>query len=183
MIAAAVLLALAGPSAATCPTARARAVDADALAGMVEPHRALRHELGVGLPDAPTRVMIYSEGGHLATTRISIVAVRDAAGQWRTDAVGRSRIWVEDAPPDDMPHLARTLSIKDGRAVDTILANPAFWRETASSPHEAGPPPRGYASRNVAIVTPACVRRGSAGYAGLPLLIQLDKLLTPSTRR
>ncbi len=183
MIAAAAVLALGMPSAATCPTAKSRGVDADVLAGIAEPHRVLRHELGVAVPDAPTRVTIYSEGGHLATTRISIVAVRDAAGQWRTDAVGRSRIWVKDAPPDDMPHLTRTLDTAESRAVDTILANPDFWRETAPPSRETGPPPRDYASRDVAVVTPACVRRGRAGEAGQPLLIQLDKLLTPSTRR
>ena len=180
MIPAAVLLTLATPIAATCPAASA---DADVLAGTIEPHRALRQELGVALPDAPVRVLIYSEGGHLATTRISIVAVRNAGGRWRTDAVGRSRIWVKDAPPSDMPHLARTLSAEDSRAVDVILADPDLWRETSSPVGHVEPPPLDHASRDVAVFTPGCVRRGSTGNLALPLLIRLDRLLTPEVRR
>lgn len=65
MIAGAVLLARAGPVTATCPTVSA---GADVLAGALEPHRALRQELGVALPDAPTLLLIYSEGGHFPNT-------------------------------------------------------------------------------------------------------------------
>jgi len=90
------------------------------LAGTIQPHRGPRQELGIALPDASTRLLIYNE-----------VAVRDAGGTWRTYAVGRSRTWVEDAPPSDMPHLARTLSVADSGAVDVILADPDLWRETS----------------------------------------------------
>lgn len=109
--------------------------------------------------------------------------MRDAGGRWRTDAVGRSRIWVKDAPRSDMPHLARTLSAGDSRAVDAILADPDLWRETSLPIGHVGPPPLDHALRDIAVFTPGCVRRGSTGNPGLPLLIRLDRLLTPEVRR
>ena len=142
------------------------------LAGTIQPHRGPRQELGIALPDASTRLLIYNE-----------VAVRDAGGTWRTYAVGRSRTWVEDAPPSDMPHLARTLSVADSGAVNVILADPDLWRETSLPIGHVGPPPLDHALRDIAVFTPGCVRRGSTGNPGLPLLIRLDRLLTPEVRR
>ncbi|WP_143051859.1 hypothetical protein [Sphingomonas palmae] len=76
----AALLALTGPAAAVCKGAP-QAPAADYLADE-NAHRALRDEMGVPMPTAPEHITIYAEGGHLETTRISIVATRAPDGRW-----------------------------------------------------------------------------------------------------
>lgn len=177
MIAAAALLALAGPSAATCagaPRGSANDYLADEAA-----HRALRAEMAVPMPTDPIHVTIYAAGGHLATTRISIVATRGPDGEWRSDAVGRSKIWVENAQASDMPRVARTLPAADGAAIDALLDDPAFWRERTAERSDAGPPPLGQMVRTIDVVTPNCARRVVAMGDEPRLLEQLDRLITP----
>ena len=177
MIAAAVLVALAGPTAKTCPTARSSATAAGTIVSGIAPHRALRQELGVALPEAPTRVLMYSEGGHLQTTRMSIVAVRDATGRWSTDAVGTSWVWTMNVPPRDMPHLTRVLPAADGHAVDALLRNPAFWREAEHASNNPDPSLRGLMSRRITVLTPYCVHQvHSVGATSLST--QLDRLVS-----
>ncbi|WP_298815258.1 hypothetical protein [uncultured Sphingomonas sp.] len=177
MIAAAALLALAGPAAAVCKAApQARAVDylADENA-----HRQLRGELGVTVPTAPEHIMIYAAGGHLSTTRISIVATRGFDGRWHTDAVGRSKIWVEGAAPSDLPHLTRTLSVADSSKVDALLATSALWQQRLSDESDGGPPPLGLMTRTIDVVTPRCAQRWLVAGNEPPLVAELDRLITP----
>ncbi|WP_019516252.1 hypothetical protein [Sphingomonas sp. Mn802worker] len=177
MIAAAALLALAGPAAAVCKGAP-QAPAADFLADETA-HRALRDETGVAMPTDPEHITIYAAGGHLATTRISIVATRAADGLWHTDAVGRSKIWVEGAMPSDMPHVTRTLSIEDGARIDALLDQPAFWRQELSARDNEGPPPLGLMVRRIDVVTPNCAQHWATAGDQPSMLAELDALITP----
>jgi len=118
LIAAAALLARAGPTAAVCMGAP-NASAADYLRDE-QLHRALRTEMNVPVPIGPVRVMIFAAGGHLATTRISVIAVRGAGGQWNTDAEGRDQVWIEGAPPHDWAPIRSALPLDTGRQVDAF---------------------------------------------------------------
>lgn len=177
MIAATVLLALAGPAAAVCKGAP-RAPAADFLADE-NAHRALRDEMGVPMPTAPEHITIYTEGGHLATTRISIVATRSPDGRWHSDAIGRSKIWVEGATPSDMPRVARTLSADDSQKIDALLERPAFWRQQVTPRTGDGPPSYDLMPRRIDVVTPSCAQRWITAGDQPALLAELDALVTP----
>ncbi len=157
MIAAAALLALAGPAAAVCrgapqPPAGAYLAD-DTL------HRTLRAEIGVAMPTAPERIAIYAAGGHLQTTRISAIATRQPDGRWQVDMVERSKIWVDSARSTDAPQIVRLLSTYDGGKVDDLLGTSSFWHEAPASAESQGAPHYGLMTRTIDIVTPACTRR------------------------
>jgi hypothetical protein len=177
LIAGAVLLALAGPGAAVCANI------AEAPAGTFladdNAHRALRAELGVATPTDPEHITIYAEGGHLATSRISIIATHRPDGRWAVDAVGRSKIWVDGATPSDMPHVTRVLSVEDGEQIDWLLDNPAFWHSRVADRDERAPPLRGEIPRRIAALTPNCAQHWVTSGNAPPLVALLDRLITP----
>ncbi|WP_375271598.1 hypothetical protein [Sphingomonas sp.] len=77
---------------------------------------------------------------------------------------GRAQpVRVDDTPPRALPHLTCTLGVGNSRAVDAILANPDLWREMSPPTGHTRPPPLDHASRDVAVLTPGCVRQGNAG--------------------
>jgi hypothetical protein len=179
LIAAAALLALAGPTAAVCPSARPDSVSALDLARDDLAHRSLRRALKVATPRSPVRIAVFDEGGHMVTTRTSIIASRDADGRWRTTSVGRSEIWIGGATPMDLPQFDRTLSIDQGRRIDELLAEPAFWREAPLVEDGSRPPPLGQIIRTVDVITPHCVRRVVSLTYQPPLLAEINYLVTP----
>jgi len=131
------------------------------------------------MPTSPEHITIYAEGGHLETTRISIVATRAPDGRWRSDAIGRSKIWVESATPSDMPRVTRALSAEDSRKIDALLKRPAFWRQQLIPRTFDGPPPLGLMSRQIDVVTPQCSQRWVTVGNQPALLAELDALVTP----
>jgi hypothetical protein len=80
LIAAAALLALAGPAAAAVCRGAPPAPAAEYLADETA-HRALRAELGIPMPTDPEHITIYTMGGHVGVTvQTSIVATRRPDG-------------------------------------------------------------------------------------------------------
>lgn len=119
-------------------------------------HRALRSALNAPMPEAPTQIRFYATGGHLADYWYSIVLTRDAAGLWSGTEVGRSRLWGKDAPIQPTSRRAWTLSIEDGGAVDSILADPCFYAEPTSGWYDpaGGPPPPSVFTITFETITP-----------------------------
>jgi hypothetical protein len=121
-------------------------------------HRALREAIGEPMPQAPTMVMVYGKGGHLATNEYSIIAVRSVDGVWRGTAVGRSQIWIKDAPFRPMPRAEWALDGKTGKQLDYAISHYCTAR---SAPHLPSgevkpppPPPLGTIFERIDIVAP-----------------------------
>lgn len=132
-------------------------VPADRLAptaSAIEKHRALRQALAEPMPDAPTMVMLHGEGGHLATDEYSIILARTADGLWRGTAVGRSKIWVEGAPFRPMDRAEWVLDQAAGQRLDEVIARNCPFDRAAADRATSGPPPRGYISEQMDVVTP-----------------------------
>ncbi|MBW6524833.1 hypothetical protein KZ810_15140 [Sphingomonas sp. RHCKR47] len=179
MIAAAALLALAGPSAAVCrgaPPAPAAKYLADETA-----HRALRAELGIPMPTDPEHITIYTAGGHVGVAvQTSIVATRRPDGAWEVNAVERyKQAGNSTAATGSVPRL-RTLSAADGNNLDSLLAMRAFWYEPPDGRAWPVPPPDLRRSElTIDVVTPMCSRRASVSERGpAPLLAEVLQLLT-----
>ncbi|SEL76767.1 hypothetical protein SAMN05216382_2588 [Sphingomonas palmae] len=102
-----------------------------------------------------------------------------ADGRWHSNAIGRSKIWVESATPSDMSRVTRTLSAEDSRKIDTLLERPEFWRQRLIPRTYDGPPPRGLMSRQIDVVTPQCSQRWVTMGNQPALLAELDGLVTP----
>lgn len=129
----------------------------------LDDHKALRSALHAPMPDAPTQIRFYANGGHLSDSWHSIVMVRDAAGVWTGTDVGRSRIWIEGAPMQPTPMQAWTVSDEDGRKIDAILADPCFYAEPTSGWYDiaSGPPPRSAFTIRFETMTPKRSRQTS----------------------
>ncbi|RYE93841.1 MAG: hypothetical protein EOO77_44975, partial [Oxalobacteraceae bacterium] len=87
----------------------------------IEDHRALRKAIGEPMPQSPTMVMLYGKGGHLATEEYSIILVRTANGIWQGTAVGRSQIWIKDAPYTPMNRAEWVLDKATGLQLDRAI--------------------------------------------------------------
>jgi len=121
----------------------------------IEDHKSLRAALGVPMPQAPTMVMLYGKGGHLSTEEYSIVLIRAADRTWRGTAVGRSQIWVQDAPYEPMKEKDWALDKAAAEKLEhAISLHCQFDRAAASGTSNPPPPPRGYISERVDVLTP-----------------------------
>jgi hypothetical protein len=125
-------------------------------------HESLRTALGEDLPRTKAMVMIYGAGGHLATSQYSIVVTREVDGRWRGTVVGRSKIWVGDAPYQPFPRKAWTLSVQDGRQLDGLLGNKCLFAEPVIfEGDDSGVSPRDALLIRLEIITPARRHRAS----------------------
>jgi len=121
----------------------------------IEDHRTLRKAIGEPMPQSPTMVMLYGKGGHLSTEEYSIIVVRSADGTWRGTAVGRSQIWVKDAPYSPMKRAEWALDKAAGLQLDDAISHGcASGGKTAAKPADSGPPPRGFVPERIDVVTP-----------------------------
>ncbi|VXC97653.1 hypothetical protein [Sphingomonas sp. 8AM] len=117
----------------------------------LEEHRALRKALDEPLPNAPTMVMLFGRGGHLATDEYSIVLAKTPDGVWHGTAVGRSKIWVEGGPYRVLPRKEWALDAAAGARLDAAIT--CRHRYTPATAQFPGPPPsRGYVPETVEIV-------------------------------
>lgn len=163
MIAAAVLALLTAAVAppAACPAtppARAEAT----VASRVDAHRASSASQSVAFDPAPPAILIYGEGGHLATQRYSIVATRTDAGLWHVDARGDTKIWVKGASAHAITPVVHDLDAQKSAEIDAILADPCLWRAHAAVNRDgSGPPPLGLIPETLEILMPDRTRRVS----------------------
>jgi hypothetical protein len=129
-----ILIGAVASTAAASPDAYRSCPGSDALAkatrlswdqgkGVLDEHRAFRAKMGVPLPPGSPRVLWFATGGELATTTFSVTAGRRPDGLWHVDGVGRSQVWIQGAPPTDMPRMDRMLSADDSRALDHAIAD------------------------------------------------------------
>lgn len=124
-------------------------------ASAIEDHRTLRQAIGEPMPQSSTMVMLYGKGGHLSTEEYSIIVVRSADGTWRGTAVGRSQIWVKDAPYIPMRRAEWTLDKAAGVQLDDAIAHRcASGSKTAAKPANPVPPPRGFVTERIDVVMP-----------------------------
>ena len=150
----------------------------DRSAPEIEQSLALRARYGVVTPEAREIIRVDSIATHHIMTERSTIAWRDAAGLWRISAVG------EDGPggllPIEkrlLPETIRTLSAREGRALDLLLQSDGLYRETVRRTGDIG---IGAPSHVMEIVTPVgrtVVRwngrlRGRAGHVADILLGQ-----------
>jgi hypothetical protein len=177
LIAAAALLALAGPTAAVCNGAP-NASAADYLRDE-QLHRTLRAARGVLMPTAPQRVTIYAIGGQVGfETQASSVAIRGGNGQWHTDTITRIRYFGSALPADASYPTGSALPAVIGERLDTILASRRFWRESPRSRPKVAIPPLHPTELTIDVVTPACRRRVVVVAGNVPpLLAQIVEML------
>ena len=71
--------------------------------------------------------MLWSSGTHHTSVQYSVIAVRDAAGAWRTNAVGEEGPGLLAIKPQPMQILDRALSSEEGQALDRALADPCLY--------------------------------------------------------
>jgi hypothetical protein len=118
-------------------------------------HRELREAIGDQMPHAKTMVMLYGAGGHLVTEQYSIILVRAANGIWRGSAVGRSQIWVKDAPFIPMDRVDWVLDNASSRELDDAISRRCPSDGKASSkPSDAGVPPLGSMTERIDVIMP-----------------------------
>jgi hypothetical protein len=128
------------------------------IASAIEDHRALRKAIDEPMPHSPTMVMLYGKGGHLSTQEYSIIVVREANGSWQGTAVGRSQVWVKDAPYIPMKRAEWTLDKVTGHRLDDAISRRCLpGRKDTAEPAASGPPPRGYVPERIDVVTPGQV--------------------------
>ena len=118
----------------------------------IENHRALRKALGEPMPRSPTMVMLYGEGGHLSTDEYSIIVVRATNGTWHGTKVGRSRIWIEDAPYSPMLRADWILDKATGLQLDKAITRRCPSNREATT--DSGPPPLGIVPELIDVMTP-----------------------------
>ncbi len=124
-------------------------------ASAIEDHRALRKAIGEPMPQSPTMVMLYGRGGHLSTSEYSIIVVRSADGTWQGTAVGRSKIWIEDAPYRPLQRADWALDKAAGLQLDKAISRRCpVGRKAIDKPGDPGPPPLGLVPERIDVVTP-----------------------------
>jgi len=89
-------------------------------------HQSFRRSLGLKVPKGQPRILWYGNGGDLATTTISVVAVRKLDGIWHVDGVGQSQIWIKGAKPDRLPTIDRDLDVAASRKLDLLIVDPCL---------------------------------------------------------
>ncbi|OWK28092.1 hypothetical protein [Sphingomonas dokdonensis] len=151
---AALLLALVAPAASADAVPCIPAATAEIASSALADHRALRATLNEPMPEAATMVMLFGHGGHLSTSEYSIVLARRADGRWDGTAVGRSQIWIKDAPFNPMNRREWTLDREESGLLDAAIARrcPAKPPITDNTPGE--PPPRSFVSEKIDVIRP-----------------------------
>lgn len=99
-------------------------------------------------------VMLYGKGGHLATEEYSIILVRTANGIWQGTAVGRSQIWIKDAPYTPMDRVEWVLDEATGLQLDRAIHRRCPASRKGGKVADAGPPPLGFVGENIDVVVP-----------------------------
>jgi hypothetical protein len=94
---------------------------------LIAAHRTLRDALHVLMPEGTTRILWYANGGDLATTTFSVIAVRGAGGRWHIDGVGQTLIWIQGAQPTPLPRFERELSAEESLRLDHLLDDPYLY--------------------------------------------------------
>lgn len=117
-------------------------------------HKALRKALGEPMPQTPTMVMMHGRGGHLSTGEYSVVLARGTNDVWHGTAVGRSQIWVKDAPYTPMKRIQWTLDRDKGRQLDNAISHRCPFDRSSTTANSSGPPPFGYIAQRIDIVQP-----------------------------
>lgn len=151
------LLAMASAAGTASPARPCLPIASDHLSptqSAVDDHKALRKALGEPMPDTPTMVMMYGRGGHLATTEYSIVLARGADDVWRGTAVGRSQIWVKDAPYSPLNRIEWVLDTAKARQLEDALAHRCPFDRSAKKVDLSTPPPRGIIYQRIDVVLP-----------------------------
>lgn len=147
----------------------------------VQKHEALRTALGEPMPAAASMILVHGKGGHLSTEEYSIVLERENAG-WRGTAVGRSQIWIKDAPYRPMPRKEWMLSVKNSQRLDQILKEGCLFAEpTRIIGRHDGPPALGTMTMQLDVITPS--RRRSfllSGNEPMGRAVELLELSKPS---
>ena len=139
-----------------CPTATnsASSLALSKRLSKIESHRALRRSMGEPMPTAATMVMLYGYGGHLATSEYSIVLARGTDGVWRGTAVGRTRIWVQDAPYTPMSRVEWALDPAAGKQLNDSVDRHCPRVDRPYSPSKKpSPPPLGTIFEVLDVVT------------------------------
>jgi hypothetical protein len=104
------------------------------------------------MPQSPTMVMLYGKGGHLSTEEYSIILVKAADGIWRGTAVGRSQIWIKDAPYSPMKRVEWVLNEMAGRQLDAAISHPCLLTQPSARSANAGPPPIGFIPERIDVL-------------------------------
>lgn len=104
------------------------------------------------MPQVATMVLLHGKGGHLATREYSNVVARGEDGAWRGTAVGRSQVWIKDAPYSPMERAAWTLDEAKARRLDQAIARRCPRTAAESAP--TAPPQLGVANEVIDVVTP-----------------------------
>ena len=116
---------------AQCPGAdalsRAANVSWEPQSSRLDRHRALRARLNSAVPEGATRILLWSSGKHHTSVSLSIIAVRDARGEWRTSGVGEEGPGLLPIEPRPMDVLDRNLTPEEGRALDQALEDPCLY--------------------------------------------------------
>lgn len=112
-------------------------------------HAALRKDAGLGpLSSGDDMVLLYTAGGHHELYELSVIAVREAPGQWRVSRVQRVTSHIPPPPgsPPLQPHhpvttpTGGTLSSEAAHKLEQHLQDAALYTEPASCIPEAAPP-------------------------------------------
>lgn len=90
-------------------------------------HKALREHLHTPIPEGPTRILFWSFGVHHTSVSFSVIAVRNAQGQWHTNGVGEEGPGLLQIAPRPWGALDRDLSVAQGRKLDHLLADPCLY--------------------------------------------------------
>lgn len=145
-----------------CPASAAIAAslpdsDWQPVTSAADAHAKLRADLAIASPESATHITIFGSGGHLETIEYSIILTRSSTGQWAIDAVGRSKIWVDDAKFAPIPSVQRSITANDGKLIDEIISDSCFYAEPShyDSFDRDEPPPLGIIPRTVEIFIPS----------------------------
>lgn len=151
------------------------------IADSLPSHQALRTAMGAPMPEGAATVMIHGVGGHLETTEYSIAIARGADGQWHGTAVGRSSVWIKDAPFSTIAPKNWTVPPEKGRRIDAIVDGACLYAEPAQfATNRDEPPPLGVLVMQLSIVTPRGRHRATyLGGQAKGLTAELDALARP----
>jgi len=93
---------------------------------------ALRAAYGVPSPQGSATVYVHSIAVHHTRTDWSTIAWRGADGVWSVSVMGQEGPGglLRDIKKSPIPEEVRTLSAREGRSLDRLLADRALYRET-----------------------------------------------------
>lgn len=104
------------------------------------------------MPDAPMMVMLHGRGGHHSTEEYIVIVARGSGGVWHGTAVGRSQMWIKDAPYTPLARKAWVLGKDKAGELEAAIARRCPIDRSVAMPGESGPPPRGYMFERIDVV-------------------------------